>query len=49
MPMKVTQISYIEEGDSVVQRNTYSNLKTSEFPSSSFFNFKIPQDATVIK
>ncbi|NQU86848.1 MAG: hypothetical protein HQ541_13920 [Mariniphaga sp.] len=47
MPMKVTQISYISGGDSVIQRNTWSSLKVSAIPNSAFFNFKIPENAIV--
>jgi len=47
MPMKVTQISYLSEKDSVIQRNTWSAIKFSGTPSSVYFNFKIPDDAKV--
>jgi len=47
-PAKVTQISYTSDGDSIVQRNTWSQLKTSDLPDSGYFNFKIPEDATVV-
>lgn len=49
MPMKVTQISYTPDGDSVIQRNTWSSLKASAIPDSDYFNFKIPEDAVVIQ
>ena len=48
MPMKITQISYIAGGDSVIRRNTWSALKTSVLPTSDYFNFKIPDDAKVL-
>ncbi len=47
MPMKVTQISYTPDGDSVIQRNTWSSLTVSAIPDSDYFNFKIPEDAVV--
>ncbi|MBN1822324.1 MAG: hypothetical protein JW833_16505 [Prolixibacteraceae bacterium] len=49
MPMKVTQISYISENDSVVQRNTWSLMKELNTPGSGYFNFKIPEDAIVVQ
>ena len=49
MPMKVTQISYTPAGDSVIQRNTWSQLKTMTLPDSDYFNFKIPENATIIQ
>lgn len=48
LPMKVTQITYTPEGDSIIQRNTWSSLHSSPVPQSGFFNFKIPEDAVVI-
>ena len=47
-PSKVTQISYTPNGDSIIQRNTWTQLKTSALPNSDYFNFKIPEDAVVI-
>jgi len=48
MPMKVTQISYTPDGDSIIQRNTWSSLKGSVLPDSDFYHFKIPEDAIVL-
>ena len=48
MPKKVTQISYPATGDSVIQRNTYSNLKITSLPSSQYFNFKVPDNAKIL-
>ncbi len=49
MPQKVTQISYTPKGDSIVQRNTYSDINVVSTPSSQYFNFKIPDDAKILE
>ncbi|WP_372639365.1 hypothetical protein [Ancylomarina sp.] len=49
MPTNVTEISYTPEKDSIVQRTIYSNIKVSNTPSSSYFNFKVPDNAKVNK
>lgn len=46
-PMKVTQISYTSEKDSVIQRNTWSDVHVAAIPGSGYFNYKIPDDAKV--
>jgi len=47
MPGKVTEITYTSEKDSIVQRTIFSNLNVSNSPSSSYFNFKIPDNAKI--
>lgn len=49
LPLKVSQITYTPSGDSIVQRNTYSGIKLSNFESTGQFNFKIPEDARVVR
>ena len=49
MPTKVTQITYPVAGDSIVQRNTYSDFKITSLPSSQYFNFKVPEDARILE
>lgn len=49
MPKKVTQISYSTNGDSIVQRNTYSDFKITSLPSSQYFNFKVPENAKILE
>lgn len=49
MPTKVTEISYTPERDSIVQRTIFSNINVTNTPSSSYFNFKIPDNAKVSK
>ena len=49
MPTKVTEISYTQQRDSIVQRTIFSNINVSNTPSSSYFNFKIPDNAKVSK
>lgn len=47
MPLKITEISYLNEQDSIIQRMNFSNLNISNTPSSPYFNFKIPENAKV--
>ncbi len=49
LPRKITQITYETSGDSVVQRNTYSNIKTAAESFSPYFDFKIPKDAKILQ
>ncbi|MDE5421415.1 hypothetical protein L3073_04270 [Ancylomarina sp. DW003] len=49
MPTKVTEISYTPERDSIVQRTIFSNINVTNTPTSSYFNFKIPDNAKVSK
>lgn len=49
MPTKVTEISYTSERDSTVQRTIFSNINVSNTPSSSYFNFKVPDNAKINK
>lgn len=49
MPTKITEVSYTPERDSIVQRTTFSNINVANTPNSSYFNFKIPNNAKVSK
>jgi hypothetical protein len=49
MPTKVTEISYTPERDSIVQRTIFSNINVANTPNSSYFDFKIPNNAKVSK
>lgn len=44
-PTKITQISYGNVGDSVIKREEYTNIKTSDFGSGALFNYTIPTNA----
>lgn len=44
-PTKITQISYGDAGDSIVRREEYTNIKTSDFGSKALFNYTIPANA----
>lgn len=44
-PTVITQISYDSKGDSVINKEEFKNIKTSNFPVSSCFNYKIPKGA----
>jgi hypothetical protein len=47
LPAKVSQITFTSEKDSIIQRNTWSEIKISTVANSSYFGFKIPEDAKV--
>ncbi|MRT93086.1 hypothetical protein [Ancylomarina sp. 16SWW S1-10-2] len=49
MPTKVTEIIFTSERDSTVQRSVFSNINVADTPTSSYFNFKIPDNAKVSK
>ncbi len=49
LPLKVVEIGYAANGDSVINKMTYSQVKTGVNANSSFFNFKIPVNAKVKK
>lgn len=46
MPMRVTEIEYISERDSLVRLSTYSNLLFDGEASSDMFDYTIPANAT---
>jgi hypothetical protein len=45
MPMRIVEIEYTTPGDSIVRRNTYSNLLTGREATSPMFDYQIPADA----
>lgn len=45
MPMRITEITYREKGDSIINRTLFSNVQLSDEAHSEFFNFKIPENA----
>lgn len=49
LPLRITEIGYLESGDSTIKRTIFSNVNITTSPASEFFNFKIPDDATPIK
>jgi hypothetical protein len=49
MPLRITEISFESKSDSTIRRSVFSNVRTKDFPDSSYFNFKIPDNATINK
>jgi hypothetical protein len=47
LPTRVSQITYTSEKDSIIQRNTWSDIKLSAVANSLYFGYKIPGDAKV--
>ena len=48
LPMKAVEYSYVSPKDSSITRKIYSNVNINDNASSEYFNFKIPEDASVI-
>jgi outer membrane lipoprotein-sorting protein len=48
LPQKITEITYVAEGDSTVRRTTFSDIKTGFNADENLFDFKIPEDATKV-
>ena len=48
LPTKVTEFSYLPDGDSVISRTVYGNFKFNENAQSSYFDFKIPANAKIV-
>lgn len=44
-PTSITQISYDAKGDSVVRKEEYKNIKTSDFGADALFDWRVPKDA----
>lgn len=49
IPLRITEISFDNKTDSVISLSVFSNVKISDFADSSYFNFKIPDDAKISK
>lgn len=45
LPSKIIEINYKPSGDSIMSRTIFTDVKISSTPGSSYFNFKIPDDA----
>jgi hypothetical protein len=48
LPMKILEISYKSDKDSIMSRTEFSNVKISSSADNSYFDFKIPEDAKPI-
>ncbi len=44
-PTTITQFDYLPDGDSIVTRTIYSNLKFNQDAESELFNYQVPADA----
>ncbi|MCF8373891.1 MAG: hypothetical protein K9H64_19870 [Bacteroidales bacterium] len=49
VPLRITEIIYVGENDSIVNRLDYSDILTGSNVSPEYFDFKIPDDAQLIK
>ena len=49
LPLKITEIEYLANGDSIISRKEYSNVKMGTEADNSYFNFKIPSNAKLVK
>lgn len=50
LPMRITEVNFFEDGqDSAVSRIDYSNILVNEQAQSSYFEYEIPEDATVVE
>jgi len=49
LPHKVLEYQYLQDGDSIMNRIAYSNVKTGSDAQNEIFNFKIPANARIIK
>ncbi len=49
MPLTITELEYINPGDSIITKRTYSNLKTNEQVNDFYLNYKIPSNAKIVK
>jgi len=49
MPKKVVEFNYLPKADSIVNKIVYSDIKINEQAQSTYFNYKIPANAKVVK
>lgn len=49
LPMRITEISFISPSDSMISLSVFKEIKTEGFPENHYFNFKIPDDAKLIR
>ena len=49
LPLKVVEFNYLPDGDSVVNRIVYSDVRLNEQANSPYFNFKVPENAKIAK
>jgi hypothetical protein len=49
IPIRITEISYIANGDSIINKKEYSSFKLGLEAQGGYANFKIPQNAQILK
>ena len=47
-PQSITEIEYIPNGDSIISRKKYTDIKTGFSAQSQYFDFSVPNDAKLI-
>jgi len=49
LPLRITEISFTSKTDSTIRRSVFTNVKVSGSPDSEYFNYKVPENAKLIK
>jgi hypothetical protein len=49
IPKRITEIVYLPQGDSLIKRTDYSDIRSGTACDADKFNFIIPEDATITK
>ena len=49
VPMSITEFQYLAKGDSIITKRVYSDVKINDQVNSQWLNFRIPNNAKVIK
>ena len=49
MPLRITEINFESKTDSTISLSVFSNVMLKDFPDQNYFNYKIPDDAKLIK
>ena len=48
LPRKVVEFSYLQDGDSIINRTVYSNFRFNEEAKSTWFDFNVPSNAKIV-
>ena len=49
LPLRITEIAYNGKADSTIRLSVFSNVRISDFPENSYFDFKVPDNAKASK
>ena len=49
LPMNITEFQYLSDGDSVISKRIYSNIKINEQVDNTYLHYKIPSNARLVK